>query len=208
MEKPKCPPGYLLYADPATGKDKCIKTSDFYKDLEKDMGGKKGINKIIYNRSPKGRTKLAKTGGLVKAKEGMSVKKGCPRGQCGTPPNCRECADKTRVSTSGPKKTIPSLPTKIQPKTNTSKSTVNSKEKPTADSTKFYKNEAQLQSELAAAKSKYGLKKEAEKSMTESRKAYSDASRQQFKGKPGFDKNGFRIKKSKVGGTVKPKKKK
>ena len=97
MEKPKCPPGYLLYADPATGKDKCIKTSDFYKDLEKDMGGKKGINKIIYNRSPKGRTKLAKTGGLVKAKAGISVKKSCPRGQCGTPPNCHECADNTRV---------------------------------------------------------------------------------------------------------------
>jgi hypothetical protein len=141
---------------------------------------------------------------LVKAKAGISVKNSCPRGQCGTPPNCHECADKTRVSTSGSKKTIPLLPTKIQPKTTISNST----EKPTADSTKFYKNEAQLQSELAAAKSKYGLKKEAEQSMTESRKAYSDASRQQFKGKPGFDKNGFPIKKSKVGGTVKSKKKK
>ena len=144
---------------------------------------------------------------LVKAKAGISVKKSCPRGMCGTPPNCRECADNTRVSTSGSKKTLPSLPTTIQPKTTTSKPTVNGKEKPTADSTKFYKNEAQLQSELAATKSKYGLKKEAEQSMTESRKAYSDASRQQFKGKPGFDKNGFPIKKSKVGGTVKSKKK-
>jgi len=54
---------------------------------------------------------------LIKAKAGVSVKKSCPRGQCGTPPNCRECADNTRVSTSGPKKTIPSVPTKIQPKT-------------------------------------------------------------------------------------------
>ena len=141
---------------------------------------------------------------LVKAKKGTSVKKACPRGQCGTPPHCYDCPSSTRVSTSGPKKTIPSLPTKIQPKTTISNST----EKPTADSTKFYKNEAQLQSELAAAKSKYGLKKEAEQSMTESRKAYSNASRQQFKGTPGFDKNGFPIKKSKVGGSVKSKKKK
>jgi len=29
--------------------------------------------------------------------------------------------------------------------------------------------------------------------MAKSRKAYSDASRQQFKGKPGYDKNGFPI---------------
>jgi hypothetical protein len=34
---------------------------------------------------------------LVKAKTGTSVKKGCPRGQCGTPPYCHECADNTRV---------------------------------------------------------------------------------------------------------------
>ena len=34
---------------------------------------------------------------LVKAKTGVSVKKECPRGKCGTPPYCHECADKTRV---------------------------------------------------------------------------------------------------------------
>ena len=34
---------------------------------------------------------------LVKAKTGTSVKKGCPRGQCGTPPYCHECADNTKV---------------------------------------------------------------------------------------------------------------
>lgn len=53
---------------------------------------------------------------LVKAKEGISTKNACPRGQCGTPPNCRECADNTRVSSSGSKKTIPSVPTKIKSK--------------------------------------------------------------------------------------------
>jgi hypothetical protein len=34
---------------------------------------------------------------LVKAKKGTSVKKGCPRGQCGTYPNCYDCPDNTRV---------------------------------------------------------------------------------------------------------------
>lgn len=34
---------------------------------------------------------------LVKAKTGVSVKKSCPRGQCGTPPYCHECSDNTRV---------------------------------------------------------------------------------------------------------------
>jgi hypothetical protein len=145
---------------------------------------------------------------LLKAKVGTLVKKGCPRGKCGTYPNCYDCPDNTRVSSSGVKKSIPTVPTKIQPKTTSSKSTTNSKEKPTADSTKIYKDEAKLQSEIAAAKSKYGLKKEAEESMTQSRKAYSDASRQQFKGKPGFDKNGFPITKNKKGGIVKSKKKK
>ena len=53
---------------------------------------------------------------LVKAKKGTSVKKGCPRGQCGTPPNCYDCPSSTRVSTSGSKKTIPSVPTKIKSK--------------------------------------------------------------------------------------------
>lgn len=53
---------------------------------------------------------------LVKAKVGISTKKGCPRGMCGTPPNCYECPDKTRVSSVGVKKTIPSIPSKIQPK--------------------------------------------------------------------------------------------
>ena len=65
--------------------------------------------------------------------------------------------------------------------------------KSTPDSTAYYKNEAQLQSELGVLKSKYGLKKQAEEAMAKSRKAYSDASRQQFKGKPGYDKNGFPI---------------
>lgn len=80
--------------------------------------------------------------------------------------------------------------------------------KPTADSTAYYKNEAKFQSNLGVLKSEYGLKKQAEEAMAKSRKAYSDASRQKFKGKPGYDKNGFPIKKSKLGGTVKAKNKK
>jgi hypothetical protein len=34
---------------------------------------------------------------LVKAKVGISTKKGCPRGKCGTYPNCYDCPDNTRV---------------------------------------------------------------------------------------------------------------
>jgi hypothetical protein len=30
---------------------------------------------------------------LKKAKEGISVKNGCPKGKCGTPPNCFPCTD-------------------------------------------------------------------------------------------------------------------
>jgi len=69
MEKPKCPKGYMLYTDSATGKDKCVKISDFYKSMEKNMGGREGINKIINNKSPKGKTRLAKKGGVVKPKK-------------------------------------------------------------------------------------------------------------------------------------------
>ena len=34
---------------------------------------------------------------LVKAKEGISTKKGCPIGKCGTYPNCYDCPDNTKV---------------------------------------------------------------------------------------------------------------
>jgi hypothetical protein len=67
--------------------------------------------------------------------------------------------------------------------------------KPTADSTAYYKDEAKFQGDLAVTSSKFGLRKQAEENMANSRKAYKDASRQKFKGKPGFDKNGFPIKK-------------
>jgi hypothetical protein len=67
--------------------------------------------------------------------------------------------------------------------------------KSTTDSTAYYKDEAIFQSNLGVLKSKYGLKKQAEEAMAKSRKAYSNASRQKFKGKPGYDKNGFPIKK-------------
>ena len=66
--------------------------------------------------------------------------------------------------------------------------------KPTADSTAYYKDEAKFQSNLGVLKSKYGLRKQAEEAMAKSREAYSNASRQKFKGKPGYDKNGFPIK--------------
>ena len=67
----------------------------------------------------------------------------------------------------------------------------------TADSTAYYKDEAIFKSNLGVIKSKYGLKKQAEEAMALARKAYSNASRQKFKGKPGYDKNGFPIEKKK-----------
>jgi hypothetical protein len=50
---------------------------------------------------------------LVKAKEGISTKKGCPRGKCGTYPNCYDCPDNTKVVS--PIKKSLDLPTKKDP---------------------------------------------------------------------------------------------
>jgi hypothetical protein len=103
---------------------------------------------------------------MVKTKTTKKVSKGCPEGQ--VPDGKGGCMPKPKI-------------VKIV--------------KPTADSTAYYKDEAIFQSNLGVLKSKYGLKKQAEEAMAKSRKAYSNASRQKFKGKPGYDKNGFPIKK-------------
>lgn len=70
------------------------------------------------------------------------------------------------------------------------------------DSAAIYRDEAKFLGDLAAIQAKYGKKKAAEEAMDNSRKAYSNASRQEFKGKPGFDKLGNPIKK-KTGTSVK-----
>ena len=82
--------------------------------------------------------------------------------------------------------------------------------KPTADSTNFYNAQAKINFQKAS--DRYGLaspkmQKEAAKYTTKAFKAQDDALRQLNKGKPGYDKNGFPIKKSKKGGIVKAKRK-
>jgi hypothetical protein len=141
---------------------------------------------------------------LVKAKEGISTKNACPKGKCGTYPNCYDCPDNTRVSSSGAKKSIPTVPTKIQPKTTSSKSTTNSTEKPTADSTFYYADKEYI-SKLKGSTA--NTKPEMDKQFAIMEKAKQDRYRQSKKGKPGYDKNGFPITKQKKGGTVKSKKK-
>lgn len=74
------------------------------------------------------------------------------------------------------------------------------------DSTAYYKEEAKNRADLAVVQAKSGKKEAAKRNMAASRKAYSDASRQQFKGKPGFDSMGNPTKKK--GGTTKSKSKK
>lgn len=75
--------------------------------------------------------------------------------------------------------------------------------KPTKDSTKYYKD-------LYDANIVVGASKKDAKSMSRyiegATKAYDNLNRQYKKGKPGYDANGFPIKK-KMGGSVKSKKK-
>lgn len=85
--------------------------------------------------------------------------------------------------------------------------------KATKDSTAYFKNEAKNDMNLAVLKSKYGLRNEADKNMKTARESLKSASRQLFKGKPGYDKNGYPVKKMqavgatkmKMGGSVKKK---
>jgi hypothetical protein len=76
--------------------------------------------------------------------------------------------------------------------------------KKTADSTKYYNDKAMdnlkavvnLRSHGASAKDTEGYQKE-------QRQALKDRNRQRMKGTPGYDKNGFPVKKQKTGGKVK-----
>ena len=77
--------------------------------------------------------------------------------------------------------------------------------KPTADSTKYYKDENKFQWDLAQNAAKFGLGKSADEHAKKATQAGKDAFRQSYKGKPGFNANGFPIKKT--GGSIKKKKK-
>lgn len=73
--------------------------------------------------------------------------------------------------------------------------------KPTADSTDYYNYKAKVNFQKAS--DRYGLaspkmRKEANEYGNKAFKAQNDALRQLDKGKPGYDKNGFPIKKAKT----------
>ena len=74
--------------------------------------------------------------------------------------------------------------------------------KATADSTKYYQDDAKLKLDVAQTQSKFGLKKASEQSAKEARESLVSASRQKLKGKPGYDANGFPIKKNKTSGVT------
>ena len=76
--------------------------------------------------------------------------------------------------------------------------------KPTADST-FYYGDLEYKSKLRGLNAK--TKPEMDKQFALMDKAKQDRYRQSRKGKPGYDKNGFPLKKQKKGGVVKTKKK-
>jgi len=70
--------------------------------------------------------------------------------------------------------------------------------KATADSTKYYKQKFDDKFAIGKSLSKLGAtKKVLDRYVSEGTKAYTDMSRQKYKGKPGYDKNGFPIKKKK-----------
>jgi len=64
----------------------------------------------------------------------------------------------------------------------------------TKDSSAYYKDENEFQWKLAENSSKFGMRKAAEEQMKNAKQAGKDADRQKFKGKPGFDANGFPLK--------------
>jgi len=76
--------------------------------------------------------------------------------------------------------------------------------KPTADST-FYYGDLEYKSKLRGLNA--NTKPEMDKQFALMDKAKQDRYRQSRKGKPGYDKNGFPLKKQKKGGVVKTKKK-
>jgi hypothetical protein len=78
--------------------------------------------------------------------------------------------------------------------------------KPTTDSTAYYKKEIKVYDQLIKSEPNTPIGKSNKLVYMDAKsKAYSDLNRQSLKGKPGYDKNGFPIKK-KMGGTIKKKK--
>jgi hypothetical protein len=79
--------------------------------------------------------------------------------------------------------------------------------KPTADSTGYYKKEIKGYDQLIKSEPNTPIGKSNKLVYMDAKsKAYSNLNRQSLKGKPGYDANGFPIKK-KMGGSVKAKKK-
>ena len=71
--------------------------------------------------------------------------------------------------------------------------------KPTADSTAYYKRASESFMRLANSENKKGNEALANKLVKLAKSSFDDQQRQSKKGKPGYDKNGFPIKKSKGG---------
>lgn len=91
-----------------------------------------------------------------------------------------------------------------QPKKGTVKKT--SVVKPTADSTAYYKKEIAGYDALIKSEPKTKMgKSNVNVYLNAKSKANDNLKRQTLKGKPGYDKNGFPIKKAKKGGLVKTK---
>ena len=92
-----------------------------------------------------------------------------------------------------------------KPKKSTVKKT--SVVKPTADSTAYYKQEIKGYDKLIQSEPKTKMGRSNVNVYLDAKsKAYDNLNRQNLKGKPGYDKNGFPIKKSKKkGGSVKRK---
>lgn len=75
--------------------------------------------------------------------------------------------------------------------------------KPTADSTAYFKKMQDFHYKQAATNAKYGLRDAADEQMRSATQAVKDEFRQSNKGKPGYDKDGFPIKKQEMGGKIK-----
>ena len=75
--------------------------------------------------------------------------------------------------------------------------------KPTADSTAYFKKMQDFHYKQAAINAKYGLRDAADEQMRSATQAVKDQFRQSNKGKSGYDKDGFPIKKQKMGGKIK-----
>ena len=74
--------------------------------------------------------------------------------------------------------------------------------KPTADSTAYFNRAEKSFMALASSEFKKGNEAVSNKMGELAKNAFENKKRQKLKGKPGYDKNGFPIKKSKLGGTV------